>query len=174
MNKIYIILMQTYTVPAKLIRIFTRYKYSHVGISLHKDCETIYSFGRRKWNRVWDSGFNVEHKNGDFFKYFKDTICKIYEVEVSEEQYKMVKDMLEHMEVNQNEYKYDYFGIIPRYFRIPFRLKNRYVCSYFVANLLEQAKIYAFSKDVSFIIPKDFEKLNILKEIYSGKYLSYK
>lgn len=166
--------MQTFTVPAQIIKVFTLYKYSHVGISLSSDCDIIYSFGRRKWNSILNSGFSMEHKDGDFFKNFKDTTCRIYEVEVSDDQYKIVKDILEQMQENQDYYKYDYFGLITRYFRIPFRVKNRYVCSYFVASVLKKAGIYDFSKEVFFVQPKDFEKIHIFKEIYTGKFLSYK
>lgn len=52
--------------------------------------------------------------------------------------------------------------------------KNRYVCSYFVADVLQKAEIYNFNKKVCFIKPKDFEKLSILNEIYTGKYSLYK
>lgn len=34
MKKIYILLMHTNTMPARLIRAITRYEYSHVAISL--------------------------------------------------------------------------------------------------------------------------------------------
>lgn len=44
MKKIYILLMHTNTIPAKIIKFVTRYEYSHVGISLEKNCNTIYSF----------------------------------------------------------------------------------------------------------------------------------
>ena len=46
MKKIYIILMHTNTIPSKLVRFFTRYKYSHVAISFNKNCDVTYSFGR--------------------------------------------------------------------------------------------------------------------------------
>lgn len=174
MKKIYILLMQTYTIPARIIKLFTKCQYSHVGISLEKNCQIIYSFGRKKWNSILNSGFSVEHKDGDFFKKFNKTICKIYELEITEEQYSQLKDILYNMENNSNQYKYDYFGLVPRYFGIPFTLKNRYVCSYFIASLLEKTNIHNFEKDIWFITPKDFENIPEFNEIYIGKYLSYK
>ena len=50
MKKIYILLMHTYTIPSKIVKIFTNYEYSHVGISLSRECDEIYSFGRKKIN----------------------------------------------------------------------------------------------------------------------------
>lgn len=173
MKTIYVLLMQTNTIPAKLIRFFTRYEYSHVGIALDKSCETIYSFGRKKANSIANAGFTIEHKTGEFFNKFNKTICKIYEVKINDHQYKKVKKIIKKMESNKQKYKYDYFGIIPRYFGIPVTTKNKYVCSYFVASVLDKSKIYKFSKKICLIRPKDFENLKGFHEIYRGYYLSY-
>lgn len=174
MKKIYILLMHTNTIPAKIIKFATRYKYSHVGISLEKNCNTIYSFGRRKFNSILNAGFCIEYKDGKFFEKFNKTICRIYEVEISDDQYEDVKKLINKMKSNMNDYKYDYLGIVPRFLGIPIILKNKYVCSYFVAALLQKANICKFNKETCFIRPKDFENLEGLKEIYTGKYLSYK
>lgn len=37
-NKIYIIQMHTHTMPSRLIKLFTHYKYSHIAISLTPKC----------------------------------------------------------------------------------------------------------------------------------------
>ena len=47
--KIYIIQMHTYTIPSRLIKRITNYEYSHIAISLDRNCNTIYSFGRKKY-----------------------------------------------------------------------------------------------------------------------------
>ena len=78
------------------------------------------------------------------------------------------------MEKNKNEYKYDFLGTAFRYFNIPVTFKNKYVCSYFVASILEENNIYNFSKETCLIKPQDFENLDGFTEIYAGKYLLYK
>jgi len=173
MKKIYIILMHTKTIPSKLVKLFTRYEYSHVGISLDKNCNTIYSFGRTKPNSIIDSGFSIENKNGNFFKLFNKTVCKIYELEVTDKQYDDLSNILNNMKEHIDDFKYDYFGIVPRYFGFPLTFKNKYVCSYFVAYILEKSNIYDFSKNVCLIKPKDFENLEGFTEIYRGNYLLY-
>ena len=60
--------MHTKTILSKIVRFFTRYKYSHVAISLDKSCEVTYSFGRRKLNSILNGGFNILNKEGEFFK----------------------------------------------------------------------------------------------------------
>lgn len=173
MKKIYILLMHTYTMPSKIVKIFTNYEYSHVGISLSRECDEIYSFGRKKINSILNGGFVVEKKDGEFFKKFNNTKCKIYELNVPEEKYLELKKILNDMKRNSNKYKYDFLGILPRYFKIPLTIKNRYVCSYFVAYVLEKSNIYKFTKNVCLINPKDFESLKGFKEVYSGKFKLY-
>lgn len=173
MKKIYILLMHTNTIPSKLIKIFTRYPYSHVGISLEKDCNKIYSFGRKNVNSIFDGGFSIEDKTGEFFTKFNKTTCRIYETLITDIQYERLVDILNDIIENKEKYKYDFLGIIPRYFGIPIRIKNYYVCSYFIASLLEDSKIYSFDKKTCMVIPRDFEGMSGFHEIYRGSYRKY-
>lgn len=172
--KIYVIQMHTKTIPSKIIKVMTRYKYSHMAISFNKKCNKLYSFGRKKYNSIFNSGFVCENKNGEFFKKFKDTKCRIFEVEVTKEQYYSLRKIIKDMERHQECFKYDYLGICLRYFKIPVAFKNKYVCSYFVAEMLEEADIHKFNKKTCFIEPKDFEGINDFNLIYSGNYLMYR
>lgn len=165
--KIYILLMHTNTIPARLVRFFTRYKYNHVALSLEESCEEIYSFGRKKVNSIFDAGFIVEKKDGQFFSKFK-CVCKIYELDISKEQYEILQNILKDM-VQNNIYKYDFIGIIPRFFGIPISFRNRFVCSNFVAFLLEKSGIYRFNKATCLVKPRDFETIP-MKLIYDGNF----
>ncbi len=173
MKKIYVLLMHTNTIPAKLIKMATNYPYSHVGISLEKNCNIIYSFGRKKFNSILHAGFSIEYKNGRFFQKFNKTICKIYEIEITDKQYEDLERILTDIIINRNHYKYDFIGIVLRFLGIPVTFKNRYVCSYFVAFLLEKAKIYHFKKRISMVKPQDFEGLLGFRKIYAGRYALY-
>lgn len=173
MKKIYVLLMHTNTIPSKLVKLFTNYEYSHVAISLDKNCDTIYSFGRKKIKSILNGGFTAECKTGEFFKVFNKTQCKIFEITVTDKQYNDAKKIITSMKKNSQIYKYDFLGIIFRFFKIPVTFRNKYVCSYFVAYVLEKAKIYSFNKKVCLIKPKDFESLEGFKEIYSGRYCEY-
>ena len=174
MKKIYVIQMNTKTIPSKFVRLFTMYKYSHVAISFTRDCDVTYSFGRRSLYSILNGGFVIENKNGKFFNKFNNTNCRVYEVEVTEEQYNSLYETIENMRNNQDDYKYDYVGIILRYLKLPITFKNKYVCSYFVAELLEKYDVCEFDKDPCFVKPKDFENIIGFNEIYTGKYSLYK
>ena len=78
------------------------------------------------------------------------------------------------MKKNKDIYGYDYLGIILRYLRIPITFKNKYVCSYFVADLLQEVNVCNFDKKVCFVKPRDFENINGLNLIYNGDYALYK
>lgn len=173
MKKIYVIQMHTNTIPSKFVKLMTRYKYSHIALSLDKKCDNLYSFGRKKYNSIIDSGFVCENKNGMFFKKFKNTVCKIYEIKVTNSQYNKLKNLIEFMEENSEVYKYDYLGACLRYFKIPAHFKNKYVCSTFVAELLNKADICEFNKKTYFIEPKDFAKQDDFNLIYTGLFKLY-
>lgn len=174
MKRIYIIQMHTNTMPSRIVSLFTMYKYSHIAISFDEKCDIVYSFGRRNLYSFLNGGFTIEHKNGEFFSKFYDTSCRVYEVMVNDKQYHYLYKTIEYMKKNQDDYKYDFVGIILRYLGIPITFKNRYVCSYFVAELLKDAKIYDFDKRTCFVSPKDFENIDIFNLIYDGKYRLYK
>ncbi len=165
--------MHTGTIPSKIIRKLTNYKYSHIGLSFNEKCDVIYSFGRRKYNTIINSGF-VELKRSDmFFKKFKETDCRIYELTVTNKQYHLLKKVINYLLKHSDEYKYDYFGLCLRYFKIPITFENKFVCSFFVAKLLQDASIYKFPKNLCFVEPKDFENIKDVKIIYQGRYLDY-
>ena len=174
MKKIYIIQMHTKTIPSRIVKLFTRYKYSHVAISFNKNCDYIYSFGRRNLHSILYGGFTMQNKYGDFFKKYKNTKCRVYEVKVTNKQYNDLIKIVKYMKKNKYDYGYDYLGIVLRFLRIPITFKKKYVCSYFVAELLEQANVYEFDKDTCFVKPKDFENMDILNLIYTGKYALYR
>lgn len=173
MRKIYVILMKTNTIPCRIVEMFTRYEYGHVAISLNKDCITTYSFGRRKLNSILNGGFVVNEKHGAFFTKFHKTTCSVYEVEITAKQYKDLTKILSEMEKEQHKYKYDFLGLFLRLFGFRATFKNKYVCSYFVADVLKKAGICEFEKDVCFVKPKDFENIPNFKKIYTGSYKLY-
>ncbi len=170
---IYVIQMHTKTIPSKFVRFITRYKYSHVVISLDKDCKTTYGFGRKTTHNILNGGFAEHQKSGEFFKKFSETSCRIYELGVTDEQYNKVKEFLEQKKKQSYLYKYDFLGIVLHFFKIPVSFKYRAVCSQFVAEVLKAGDILYFEKPTYMVKPKDFEGLKNLRIIYEGKYSDY-
>lgn len=171
MKKIYIILSYSGTIPSKFIKLFTRYKYSHVSISLRNDINIMYSFGRKKVNNPFNGGFIIENKKGAFYKKFNKTKCIILEMNVNKEQYIKLDELINEYKKDKELYRYDFIGIFLRIFNIKLTRRNHKVCSDFVASLLEQSQIYNFNKKL--IKPKDFMNIPNKKIIYQGKLLNY-
>ncbi|MBE6138735.1 MAG: hypothetical protein E7173_03205 [Firmicutes bacterium] len=168
MKDIYVLQMHTGTIPGVIIKFFTRYKYSHVLLSMDSSLSKMYSFGRKNIYNPLNAGFVIEDINGEFFNRFHKTQCRIYKITINEEQYLKLSNILNEFETNKDVYRYDIIGLIFKYFFIPIKRKNHYVCSQFVAEVLTQSNIAEFDKSISLVRPKDFEKLFGDNEIYSG------
>ncbi len=167
---VYIIQMHTGTLPARFVKLMTRYSYSHVGICLSEECDRIYTFGRKRLRNFLDAGLVVQKPSDRFFEVFHRTRCRIFKLEVSDRQYNRLRNNLEQMLSRSEDYKYDFLGAFLRYFKIRVSFERRYVCSQFVAEMLENAEIYKFDKMPSFAVPKDFENIADAVEIYKGRY----
>lgn len=168
MKDIFILQAHTGTIPGNIIKLFTRYNYSHVLLSLDNNFKKMYSFGRKKVYNPFSGGFVIEDIDGKFFNRFYKTKCRIYKLTISEEQYNSLKNILLDFEKNKNEYKYDFLGILLKLFYIPIERKKYFVCTHFIAEVLDQAKIYQFAKPNVLIRPRDFENIDNSTEIYIG------
>lgn len=170
---IYLIQMHSGSLPSRLVKAVTRDPYSHVGICLDSSCREIYSFGRKEVNNFLNGGFVVEQAHGAFFQKFPQTLCRIWEIPVTDHQFFGLQDSLNRMAEESERYNYDFLGAVLRIFRIPVSFPNAYVCSQFVAELLERWEILHFPKAPGFVAPKDFAFLPGAREIYRGNYLAY-
>ncbi len=169
MKKIYIIQMHTGTFPSKIVKVLSCYPYSHVGISLDQNCETIYSFGRKSLYNFLNGGFVKQKSTDIFYQKYNKTLCRIYELQVTSEQLHALKRILEEFEKNTEQYKYDFVGLILRnVLHLPVVIKHHYVCSHFVAEMLYQI---GYCDLIPYQMqPKDFEWLSGVKQIYYGRY----
>ena len=120
MKDIYILQMHTGTIPSIIIKLFTRYKYSHVLISLDNSFTKMYSFGRKQLFNPLNGGLVIEDINGKFFKRFNKTKCRIYKLIITNQQYNKLKNILDDFEQNLDDYKYDFLGIIFKYISMNF------------------------------------------------------
>ncbi len=169
--KVYVILMHTGTGPSRLVRRVTHYPYSHVGLSLNKTCDDIYSFGRRKLSNFLNGGFTRQASSDDFFTKYSNTKCRIFELDVTDEQHGRLQAVLDEFTKYSERYRYDFCGLIIRtLFHIPVTFKNRYVCSHFVAEALRQSGIYDFGFATCKAKPQDFESMVGASEVYCGAY----
>jgi hypothetical protein len=73
------------------------------------------------------------------------------------------------MYVNKEKFKYNYFGPVCCFLGLPIRIKNKYFCSQFVAEILSENNIVKLKKSAALYHPRDLAKLEELTLVYEGK-----
>ncbi|KNF08617.1 hypothetical protein CLPU_6c01030 [Gottschalkia purinilytica] len=172
-KEVYILLTYTGTLLSKLIRLYTKIQYSHASISLDKDLTELYSFGRKVPRNPFIAGFVKEDIKEGVYSIFSDTICAVYSLEISDEQYNKLKENIEAFKFNSNNYRYNLLGIVGIPLNIKIKRKNHFFCSQFVSTVLKNSNIYLFDKPVELITLEDFIKCEKLKVVYEGYLKEY-
>ncbi len=172
MKEIYIVLTHTGTVLSKIVRAYTKKQFSHVSIALDKDLQQMYSFGRLKPSNPFFAGLVHEYIHKGTFKRFYNTTTKIYSLEVTDEQYDKIKEVIDKMYEQKEKYKFNILGLFAVAFNIKVRRENTLYCAEFVKYLFDASKIDNDLPDI--IKPVDFESVKGIKEVYKGLLRNYK
>lgn len=172
-KSVYLILSQTGTMFSRVLKFFTGAEYNHSSISLDPSLEEMYSFGRLNPYNPFIGGFVQEGKNIGTFKRFYKTKALVLELKVSDEQYKNIQMLIEHMKHNRSIFHYNYWGVFCAIFKANVSPKRRFYCSQFVRACLASFNI-ANSKELPKVIkPIDFLKLNNKRVIFKGFLKNY-
>ena len=171
MKEIYIVLTHTGTVLSRIIKGYTRDEFSHVSISLDKELKEMYSFGRlNPYNPFW-GGFVQEGINFGTFKRFRKTVCKIYSLKITEEQYNNVRGMIQYITSSKQLQKFNVIGLFAVGFNKRISFENSFYCAEFVKYVLDKSGIENNLPEL--IKPEDFKNIQDLNEIYSGRLRKY-
>lgn len=152
MATIYLLLTDTKSVLSTLIAKVTHEKYNHLSLSLDKDLEEVYSFGRLNPNNPFSGGFTREDTSSDFYS---RASCQIYALKVSEEQYVKINKIIKEFQVNRFMYHYNLLGLIPAALNIPWNRPHSFFCSEFVSHVLIQADVLPIFYVPSIMRPQD-------------------
>lgn len=171
MSKVYIVLTHTGTLLSKIIKFFEKDEFSHVSLSLDNQLKEMYSFGRLNPKNPFIGGFVHESINHGTFKRFKYTRTKIYSLDVTEEQYITMKNQINYIKQNRNNYKFNIIGLFAVGINKKIKLKNAFYCAEFVKYILETSGVEVELPDM--IKPEDFKNFENAKEIYNGKLKDY-
>ena len=106
MKKIYIITTYTGTVLSYLIRKISKTPYAHVSIALNEELNPMYSFGRLNPKTPIFAGFVEEKIDEGLYAIRKNTMCRVYSLDVTDLQYTDIYNNI--MFVSENRKKYDY------------------------------------------------------------------
>ncbi len=171
---IYVMLSRTHTIPARLIRLYTGNPYSHTSIALDSELKQMYSFARKGvWN-PFDSGFIKENIDSGVFGRDKNVYCSIYAVPVTDEQYQAIKDEISCFIKNQDEYGYNYTGLVFAMFGKNIEDGKHFLCSQFVNHIFYKSGMSLFDKENTLVKPYDFHIKLKHYRIYRGKLTEYR
>lgn len=167
-DAIYIIVSQTGTTVAKIIKFFTRKPYNHSSIAADLTLSDMYSFCRKYSMFPLPAGFNQEIVGEGTLGLFTDIPCEIYMLPVTRQQKEKFYSILEHFKKYRDCYSYNIMG----FWSIPFRLhierKNKFVCSQFVAHIISESGV-TLSKPVWMYSPEDLRHLPGTHLVYRGE-----
>ena len=161
-KQLYIVISQTGTLLSRILKQITGAEYNHASISLSRDLERMYSFGRRHpYNPFW-GGFVIESPRTGTFKRFSETKVLVLSVSVTEEQHAELKEMLDVMWKRRR-----------KYFHIVWKQEGCYYCSEFVGELLAKSRVDGTEQLRSSIIqPMQFLRMPHTL-LYCGKLREY-
>lgn len=171
MKKIYIILTHTGTTLSKIIKNYTKDEFSHVSISLDSELNEMYSFGRlNPYNPFW-GGFVHEGINFGTFKRFNKTVCRIYALDVTEEQFDNVKGIIEYIKHSKQLHNFNVIGLFAVGFNKKISFENSFYCAEFVKYVLDKSNIK--NNLPGMIRPEDFKNIEDSSIIYEGLLKNY-
>lgn len=169
-RKIYIVLTQTNTGVARIIKKITHDTYSHVSLSFDPKCLTMYSFGRKYVHFPLYGIFLKEDIRKGLFTKNKKTSVAIYEVDVSQYQYRKIKEKIKEIELENKGYNIT--GLLLAKFRIKLNRK-KYYCSEFVYEVLSSDKVKILDNNKILFKPEELVEKQKFKKIYEGSIRDY-
>ena len=171
LKKIYIVLSYTGTILSRIVKLYTRKEYSHVSISLDKNLEHMYSFGRLNPYNPFIGGFVQESPNYGTFKRFKNSKIKIYSMEVSDEDYEKIKDAIENIKKDKDSYRFNVMGLITVMAHYHLKREKCFYCAEFVKYVLTSSDLELDLPEI--IKPDDFQKVDGTDVIFTGRLSEY-
>lgn len=172
-RKVYVVLTRTGTILSHLIKIVTGEPYPHCSVSLDRELYKMYSFGRRNAWDPFNAGYVHERPDKNVFGRFKKADCRILELEVTEEQYKIMHHTMKDFWQHKEKYRFNYEGIVAAWFKKYPAGEHVFYCSQFTGYVLEQAGIPYTDKPYRRVRPEDFRTSPVFKVVYEGKLQDY-
>ena len=169
-KKVYIVLTQTYTTLARIIKSITKDKYSHVSLSLDSKCDKMYSFGRKYIHFPFYGIFLKEDLRKGLVIRNKNALVVIYEIKVTKKQYNKIKDKIKEIELNNKGY--NIIGLLLAHFRIKLH-RRKYYCSEFVYEVLSNKEIEIYNKENTLFKQEELITNNKFVKIFEGKIRDY-
>ena len=167
MEQLYIALVDTPGLFARIIRKVIKINYIHVVLALDENLEEAYSIGRRNPFIPYFSGFEREdiHKINRAFPTARYKIC---EIECTKEQKENISHQLRECYKNRFHLHYCIIGLPFLLAGKAFYQHNHYTCSSFIGRILQENGVLSFSRHFSLITPRDFYEYENQNVVFEG------
>ena len=103
------------------------------------------------------------------FKKFPDSPCELFELEINDESYEKIKELIDFHFDNYDKCKYKFSALLTMPLRAKKELKLKLVCSQFVAKLLYESGACELPKPPCLMQPIDFMTIDNIKSVYIGR-----
>lgn len=168
--EVYVVLTDTGTLFTRTIKLFTKDPLNHASIAFDSDLNEVYSFGRKNPHNPFFGGFVKENMRGQLFE---QAACALYRIRVNQSAYLKMRNLIEHMEENRDQYRYNLLGVVGLLFNIQMKRDYAYFCSQFVATVFEESGVHLVNKSSFLVKPGDLENTPMLELVYEGTLQSY-
>ena len=149
MKQISILLTKYSDWTSRLIHWMSGRGYTHSSIALEDSPERYFSFNHR--------GFTEETLEKHRRHGVRQSRC--YQIQVSDEVYAALESRIQWFLTHRTRFRYSRFGVCCCLLHIPFRRKDQYFCSQFVAELLADSGAVSLSRNPTLFQPNHFIEL---------------
>lgn len=160
-------LTETNTLFARLIKLCTKTNYVHTSLILNNSFDQGFSFSRKKLSNPFIGVFKIEDYH-EIIQYFKNVKCVVYRLDITDLQYQNLEDKINFFIEHQEQYSYNLIGCLGVLLNTPLEFKNKYFCSQFVSEVLQECDILDLRKKPSLTSAKDFLNSNQLHKVFEG------
>ena len=149
MKQISILLTKYSDWTSRLIHWMSGRGYTYSSIALEDSPERYFSFNHR--------GFTEETLEKHRRHGVRQSRC--YQIQVSDEVYAALESRIQWFLTHRTRFRYSRFGVFCCLLHIPFRRKDQYFCSQFVAELLADSGAVSLSRNPTLFQPNHFIEL---------------
>lgn len=165
-NIIYVVLTYTGTKFGKMIKYYTKSKYTHSAISLDSFMNRLYTFNMNR------NGFTIE----DIKSYNQDGSVVVYALFTTKENIRKLKAKIDYYIANIKNTNYSILNLAGIMMNKSIEFTNDMICSQFVDSMLKSLNIDITHKKSGLVTPNDLylgSKAKTFYKVYEGKIKNY-
>jgi hypothetical protein len=172
-KNVYVVLSRSQTLLSRIIHIMKGDRYTHAALSLDKNLEYMFSFGRRRASNPFIGCFRRERLDDGIYKFCSYLPGAVIKIPVSPVQYQNIVEQIEMFLLNSDVYGYNYFGLASNLVGKTHQVSTRFFCSEFVYHVLHQSGICDLKMPRGMVCPQDLMNLDGMI-IFEGNLKKYR